>query len=64
MIYLKSCGIFPSFIKVINLELQESYGAYVCIAENVHKEFHKQYGYGDNTLEQWNEFVENYKTHN
>ena len=46
------------------LELQESYGAYVCISEGVHKEFHKQYGYGDNTLEQWNEFVINYKTHN
>ena len=28
------------------------------------KEYSTQYGYGDNTLEQWNEFVENYKTHN
>lgn len=46
------------------LELQESYGAYVCVSESVHREFHKQYGYGDNTLEQWNEFVKNYKTHN
>lgn len=46
------------------LELQELYGAYVCISESVHKNFHKQYGYGDNTLEQWNEFIKNYKTHN
>ena len=46
------------------LELQELYGAYVCISESVHKKFHKQYGYGDNTLEQWNEFIKNCKTHN
>lgn len=46
------------------LELQELYGAYVCISESVHKNFHKKYGYGDNTLEQWNEFIKNYKTHN
>lgn len=39
------------------LELQESYGEYICISESVHKEFHRRYGYGDNTLEQWNEFI-------
>lgn len=33
-------------------------------SESVHKNFHKKYGYGDNTLEQWNEFIKNYKTHN
>lgn len=43
------------------LDLQEFYGEYVCINETIHKLFHKCYGYGDNTMEQWNEFVENYK---
>ena len=43
------------------LDLQEYYGEYVCVNETVHKLFHKNYGYGDNTIEQWNEFVENYE---
>lgn len=42
------------------LELQEYYGAYVCITEDIHKQFHNIYGYGNNTQEQWNEFVSNY----
>lgn len=41
-------------------ELQEEYASYVCISENVHKQFHSIYGYGDNLPEQWNEFVETY----
>ena len=43
------------------LDLQEYYGEYVCVNETVHKLFHKNYGYGDNTIEQWTEFVENYE---
>lgn len=43
------------------LDLQEYYNSYVCISEDIHKLFHKQYGYGDNTEEQWDEFVQNYK---
>lgn len=31
----------------------------ITISKEVHKEFHSIYGYGDNTLEQWNEFIEN-----
>lgn len=42
-------------------ELQEFYGEYVCVTESIHKLFHNSYGYGDNTIEQWNEFVQNYK---
>ena len=42
------------------LELQEYYGEYVCITESVHKKFHSIYGCGDNTKEQWEEFVKNY----
>ena len=43
------------------MELQDHYNAYVCITEDVHKLFHKIYGYGDNTVEQWDEYVTDYK---
>lgn len=43
------------------LDLQSYYNEYVCITETIHKLFHKYYGYGDNTMEQWNEFVDRYK---
>lgn len=42
--------------------IQESYGQYICINEEVHKEFHNLYGYGDNTQEQWNDFISKYYT--
>lgn len=32
----------------------------VRITEKVHKAFHKEYGYGNNTPQQWEEFVNNY----
>lgn len=43
------------------MEIQDYYNSYVCISEDVHKLFHRIYGYGDNTEEQWNEFVKDYK---
>lgn len=42
------------------LEIQESYHSYICINEDIHRKFHKEYGYGNNTEEQWNEFVNKY----
>lgn len=41
-------------------ELQEQYHSYICITENIHKQFHGIYGYGNNTEEQWSEFVNKY----
>lgn len=51
------------FIKTF-LDLQEYYGEYICITETIHKKFHSIYGCGDNTREQWDEFVTNYYTEN
>ena len=31
----------------------------VTVSKEIHKEFHNIYGYGNNTEEQWNEFIEN-----
>lgn len=39
---------------------QNKYNSYVCIKDSIHKKFHKEYGYGNNTVEQWNEFVDKY----
>lgn len=47
------------FVEVF-MDIQNYYNAYVCITEDIHKLFHKEYGYGDNTEEQWEEFVTNY----
>lgn len=47
------------FIKTF-LDLQEYYGQYICITETIHKQFHSLYGYGDNTKEQWDDFVDKY----
>ena len=31
----------------------------ITILEEIHRKFHLMYGYGNNTLEQWNEFINN-----
>ena len=41
-------------------QIQDTYHSYICINEDVHKKFHGIYGYGNNTEEQWNEFVNTY----
>lgn len=45
-------------------QIQESYKEYVCVTKEIHMLFHKEYGFGDNTIEQWNEFVEKYTNKN
>ena len=42
-----------------NKELRLDFNNGVCLCEHCHKEFHKMYGYGNNTKQQYIEFKEN-----
>lgn len=39
---------------------QNNYPLGVCLTSDIHKQFHDKYGYGNNTIEQWNEFIQDY----
>lgn len=41
-------------------EIQSHHPLGVCLTKEIHMKFHEIYGYGNNTEEQWNHFVENY----
>ncbi|MDY2606528.1 MAG: hypothetical protein SOV90_01155 [Lachnospiraceae bacterium] len=41
-------------------KIQSNYPLGVCLTKEIHKKFHEVYGYGNNTEEQWNDFVKNY----
>jgi len=43
-------------------ELHYKYGLGACLNEDIHKIFHREYGKGDNTLEQFEEFKIRYKS--
>lgn len=46
-------------LKDICLGLHYKYGLGVCLTDELHEEFHKIYGYGNNTKEQFQEFLNN-----
>lgn len=39
------------------MRLQTQYDEFICISEELHKRFHGMFGYGNNTRQQWDEFV-------
>lgn len=41
--------------------IQESNDLVICISSKLHKAFHGEYGYGNNTPEQWNQFLDKIK---
>lgn len=41
-------------------KIQSNYPLGVCLTKEIHRKFHEVYGYGNNTEEQWNEFVKKY----
>ena len=48
--------------RVLNVfqSIQNSHPLGVCIHPDIHKAFHKEYGYGDNTEAQWDIFISRY----
>jgi len=50
------CVILNKFI-----EIQDRYPLGVCVNPKIHTLFHSLYGQYNNTEEQWNVFVDNYK---
>ena len=47
-------------IEDLCVELHYKYGLGVCICKEVHNKFHSIYGKGNNTSEQWDEFIKKY----
>ena len=43
------------------LVVQDQYPLGVCLSHDIHKKFHDTYGYGDNTPQQFKEFLEKFK---
>lgn len=42
-------------------QIQDVNDECACVTKSIHLLFHREYGFGDNTPEQWNEFVEKFK---
>lgn len=45
-------------------DLHNQYGLGVCLSEDIHKKFHQEYGFGNNTPEQFYKFLKQYNNTN
>lgn len=41
-------------------DIQNKYPLGVCLTKEIHQQFHNIFGYGNNTQDQWNKFIQNY----
>lgn len=45
-------------------EIQDTYPLGVCLTKEIHMQFHELYGYGNNIISQWNEFIKQFEITN
>lgn len=61
--YMEYTEVQRALISDRFFECQKKYPLGVCLTKAIHKQFHDEYGYGDNTISQFIEFIEHNYPH-